>query len=169
MYQPDFDSPLNISKCAPAQTSIWSSRRESWSFLPSNCPRLFPCSDPLSQCQRLPHSQWGSTGCGLITISSSSPTPLLSLTVILSLCLEHTGFKPALEPLHLLFPLPGMPLLHRVSSPSPPPGLCSKVPFKGRPSLTSSPAILHTPPPRPPHPLHNMTLCLFCFLSGSSP
>lgn len=74
VYRPDAHSPLNIPKSAPAQTSVWSSRQETQSLLPSKCTRWFPCSDPLSQSQRLPHSQWGSTGCGLVTIPSSSPT-----------------------------------------------------------------------------------------------
>lgn len=74
VYRPDAHNPLNIPKSAPAQTSVWSSRQETRSLLPSKCTRRFPCSDPLSQSQRLPHSQWGSTGCGLVTIPSSPPT-----------------------------------------------------------------------------------------------
>ena len=115
VYRPDSHSPLNSPKSAPAQTSVWSSRQERWSLLPSKRTRRCPCSDPLSQSQRLPHSQWGFTGCGLVTIPSSSPT-LLLLTVTLSLCLEYTMFKPASGPLHLLFPLLEMPLLHRFSN-----------------------------------------------------
>ena len=72
VYQPDSHSPLNSPRSAPAQTSVWSSRQESWSLLPSKRTRRCPCSDPLSQ--RLPHSQWGFIGCGLVTIPSSSPT-----------------------------------------------------------------------------------------------